>query len=469
MAGTKSNPTLRGKLLRMLLVSLSIVLAVDIVGSWFLVHNAAEDVYDVELNEIARELLLHVARVDGGLTFNLETDAERTLLLDKDDRVFYAIRTLDGDTIAGDLTLPSPPARMLGRETAYYYSIHEGQQVRILMLRGKPLVHPAAEGVLIFVAETMVKRDGLRRDLLIELILPQIVLILIAGSVIWLGVTRGLAPLGQLKEEVENRSHLDLRPIAADNVPGEIEPLIASFNDLMKRVEAVLSFQGRFIADTAHQLRTPVAGLKAHIELALREENREQLKQSLGHLYTSAERLSRLVSQLLSLARNEPHNAMANFETFDLDQLAFRTAQEWVPQAYQKNIDLGFEGNGRPVLMNGEPARIVELINNLVDNAVRYTPSGGRVTVRVTSGDKARLMVCDDGRRIPVEEHHRIFERFHRLLGTHEEGTGLGLAIVHEIATLHNGSISLEDDGDGVGNRFTASFPLLHSPESDAP
>ncbi|HEY6772802.1 MAG TPA: ATP-binding protein, partial [Oxalicibacterium sp.] len=275
---------------------------------------------------------------------------------------------------------------------------------------------------------------------------------------------QGLAPLRKLQHEVGMRSHLDLSPIHATDVPGEVEPLVGAVNDLMTRVDAVLGFQERFIADTAHQLRTPVAGLKAHLELALRETDFTQVQRALGHLYTSAERLSRLVSQLLSLARNEPHNVVANFQPFDLNQVALRATQDWVPHAYKKDIDLGFEASEKPVQLNGEAVRVTEMINNLVDNAIRYTPSGGHVTVRILQDEEsAHLIVSDDGPRIPVEERQRIFERFHRLLGTHEEGSGLGLAIVHEIATLHNAAIALEDDTDGVGNTFTVSFPIPHA------
>jgi two-component system sensor histidine kinase TctE len=334
-----------------------------------------------------------------------------------------------------------------------------GKPVRIALLRGRPLIHPATEPVYIQVAETQLKRTRYMRTLLIQVILPQVLLILIAGFLIWRGVAQGLAPLRKLQQELGTRSHLDLSPIPATDVPGEVEPLVGAVNDLMKRVDTVLGFQERFIADTAHQLRTPVAGLKAHIELALRESDLSQVQRALGHLYTSAERLSRLVSQLLSLARNEPHNVVANFQPFDLNQVALRAAQDWVPYAYKKDIDLGFEGADKPVQLNGEAVRVTEMINNLVDNAIRYTPSGGHVR----QDDAAHLIVSDDGPRIPVEERKRIFERFHRLLGTHEEGSGLGLAIVHEIATLHNATIALEDDVDGVGNTFTVSFPISHA------
>lgn len=457
------NPTLRSRLLRLVLIPLSLILLIDIVGSYFVVRHVANDVYDVELNEIAREMLLHVTRANGEMGFDMSPDAERTLLLDKEDQVYYAIRTVEGNLIAGDPTLPVQKLIKSGKETAYYDGELQGQSVRVALFRGKPLVHPASEPVIIQVAETQIKRDRHERALLIQLILPQILLILIAGILIWRGVAHGLAPLRKLQQEVGMRSHLDLSPIAADNVPGEVEPLVSAVNDLMTRVDAVLGFQGRFIADTAHQLRTPVAGLKAHIELALRENDMTQVKRALGHLYTSAERLSRLVSQLLSLARNEPNNVAANFAPFDLNQLALRTAQEWVPLAYKKQIDLGFDAAEQPVFLNGEAARVTEMINNLIDNAIRYTPPGGRVTVHVRLDENAHLVVSDDGTRIPVEERKRIFERFHRLLGSHEEGSGLGLAIVHEIATLHNATISLEDDVDGVGNTFTVSFPVSHA------
>lgn len=447
-----------------MLVPLSLILLIDIVGSYFVVRHVANDVYDVELNEIAREMLLHVTHDKGEMGFDLAPEAERTLLLDKEDQVYYAIRTMDGNLIAGDPTLPVQTIIKSGKDTAYYDGVLQGQSVRVALLRGQPLLHPATEPVMIQVAETQVKRDRHERALLIQLILPQVLLILIAGILIWRGVAHGLAPLRKLQQEVGMRSHLDLSPIAADNVPGEVEPLVGAVNDLMTRVDAVLGFQGRFIADTAHQLRTPVAGLKAHIELALRENDLTQVKRALGHLYTSAERLSRLVSQLLSLARNEPNNVAVNFAPFDLNQLALRAAQEWVPLAYKKQIDLGFDTAGQPVLLNGEAARVTEMINNLVDNAIRYTPPGGRVTVHVRQDEHVHLIVSDDGARIPVEERTRIFERFHRLLGSHEEGSGLGLAIVHEIATLHNASITLEDDVDGVGNTFTVSFPVSHAP-----
>ncbi|WP_234814674.1 sensor histidine kinase, partial [Noviherbaspirillum denitrificans] len=289
-------------------------------------------------------------------------------------------------------------------------------------------------------------------------------LIALAALVVHYGVARSLRPLQVLKSAVSDRSHLDLSPIPTDGVPGEVRPLVEEVNELMLRLGTTLNFQNRFIADAAHQLKTPVAGIKAQIEVALREQNPAEMQRSLAQLYMSADRLSHLVGQLLSLARNEP-GAVESLvlQRIDLNALALEVTMEWVPEAIKRNVDLGFEGD-QPVLVKGDPHRLRELINNLVDNAVRYSQDGGRVTVRVRGGGQAQLAISDDGPRIPVEDRKRIFERFHRLLGSHTDGSGLGLAIVSEIASLHKAQITLEEDVDGIGNTFTVDFPHPDAP-----
>jgi two-component system, OmpR family, sensor histidine kinase TctE len=316
-----------------------------------------------------------------------------------------------------------------------------------------------AAPVTVQVAETRVKRHALADEIMVGAILPQLLLIVIAGIVLWAGVARGLAPLANLQRAVAARSHLDLSPVSVADVPGEVHPLLSAVNDLMARIDEILRYQGRFIADAAHQLRTPVAGLKAHVELALREEDPVQARQSIAHLYTGVERMSRLVAQLLSLARNEPTTVkQLELAPLDLSRLAFDVTMEWVPEAYRKNIDLGFEGVEPHATIRGDGTRLKELIDNLLDNAIRYTRNDGRVTVRVAA-HPPRVSVSDDGPVIPVEERQRVFERFHRLLGSHADGSGLGLAIVQEIAKLHDAKITLAEDADGLGNTFTVTFP----------
>jgi signal transduction histidine kinase len=451
--------TLRAKLLRWLLIPLSLVLLVDIVGSYFAVGAIAQRIYDGELAEIARELLLHLRASDGKLGFELPADAERILLLDEYDKIRFVVRTADGRAIAGEPALPGPAATRSG-EMAFADAAFDGEPVRIGALHSTPPANPGAGDVVVEVAETLVKRHRLVRTLLLDIALPQIVLVLVAGAFVWIGVRRGLAPLEQLRRAVAVRSHVDMSPVAAADIPAEIGPLVAEVNELMHRLGEVLDFQGRFIADTAHQLRTPVAGLKAHIEVAMRETSLADAKHSLAHVHASAERLARLVSQLLALARNEASALRTvNFAEVDLNRLAFEVTMDWVAEAYTRNIDLGFEGAERPVTVVGDSVRLAELLNNLVDNAVRYARDGGRITVKVAGDERATLTVSDDSQKIPVEERERVFERFHRLLGSRGEGSGLGLAIVREIAALHGAEATLAENADGVGNTFTVSFP----------
>ncbi len=445
--------SLRARLLRGLLAPLTLLLLAGMAGAYLAARAVADDVYDGELAEIGRELLLHVRHDAAGAQFDLSPEAERTLLLDEYDRVSYAVRGPGGAPLAGSAALPLPARTPAAGETVFGSGEVAGRPVRIASLQ-------APGGVLVQIAETRVKRARLTEELLLGFALPQVVLIAAAGLLLWWGVARGLAPLERLRADVAARSHLDMSPVAAGDAPAEVRPLVAAVNELMQRLNGVLDSQGRFIADTAHQLRTPVAGLKAHIEVALREEDLAQTRRALAHLYVSAERLAHLVAQLLSLARNEPHAASTRaFAPLDLNKLAFDTTMEWVSQAYARDIDLGFEGAERPAMIRGDRVRLSELLNNLVDNAIRYTQRGGRVTVRVRPESRPSVSVSDDGPKIPPEERERVFERFHRLLGTQAEGSGLGLAIVRDIATLHQASITLQDDADGIGNTFTVSFP----------
>ena len=415
--------SLRSQLLRWLLVPLTLLFLADAIGSYVVARHLSDRVYDNELLEIARELTLHVKPDGARTTFNLEKDAERTLLLDQYDDVHYAVRTRDGTSIAGDADI-LPPARS-GPGATYYDSALGGAPVRVVQLS---TTDDVAGGVTVAVAETRVKRHGLVNSIMIGVILPQLLLIVIAGIVLWAGVARGLAPLARLQQAVAARSHLDLSPVSVPEVPVEVHPLVTAINDLMTRLEEILSHQSRFIADAAHQLRTPVAGLKAHVEVALREEEPAQARQTIAHLYTAVERMSRLVAQLLSLARNEPSTLRKlDLAPLDLSKLAFDVTMEWVPEAYRRNIDLGFEGGEPHATVRGDAARLTELVNNLLDNAIRYSRDDGRVTVRVAS-QPSRLSVSDDGPLIPVDERERVFERFHRLLGTHADGSAVRFA-----------------------------------------
>ena len=297
------SPTLRSQLLRWLLLPLSLLFLVDAVGSYVVARNCRDRVYDGELLEIARELTLHVkpegaragVRPREGCGAHAAARPVR-------QRVLRRACSRDGARIAGDAA-PAPPRARAGRP-AFYDGELDGEPMRVVQLAARGRRRRA--GDVVEVAETRVKRHMLVNEIMLGVILPQLLLIVIAGVVLWAGVARGLAPLTHLQQAVAARSHLDLSPVRVPGVPGEVHPLLDAINDLMARLDEILCYQSRFIADAAHQLRTPVAGLKAHIEVALREDDPAQARQSIAHLYTAVERMSRLVAQLLSLARNEP-------------------------------------------------------------------------------------------------------------------------------------------------------------------
>jgi two-component system sensor histidine kinase TctE len=478
----RPEPRLQRKLLAWLLGPLALLMVLDTVAAYWNALRFADLAYDRALVEIGRELALHVRLDSGGGAPRLElSDAARSILLsDPDDRLYYRVDAEGGGTLGGDTEMP-PPRESAGAvdpavqmRPRFYGDAVRGEPVRMMVARmavGDGVT--GAPTVRVQIAETLHKRERLAWDMVANVVWPQLLLIVMATAVVWLGVSRGLSPLKRLRRAVSDRSHLDLSPIDTHGVPGEVRPLVDEVNGLMARLGRTFDFQNRFVADAAHQLKTPVSGLKAQVELALRETDAQRVRHSLAQLYLSADRLSRLVRQLLSLARNEP-GALASLQLqpLDLDAFALEVSMEWVPQAIRRGIDLGFEGAGRPLAIDADRDRLRELVNNLIDNAIRYSQAGGRVTVRTGTDAAAgycRLAISDDGPAIPVGERARIFERFHRLLGTQEDGSGLGLAIVSEIAMLHGARITLEEDADGVGNTFSVDFPLRPALQAPAP
>lgn len=450
-------PPLRRQLLRWLLIPLLGLLAIDTLISVGVATGFAEQGHDKALLEIAREIGLGVHREaqSGRARFGLSDSTLRILLDDDEDRIDFVVIGAMGGPLAGSVAL---------HRVAIAFSDARGRRLHDAELDGVPVrvaqhVPPNVDDVVVWVAESRNKRNRLRREILFAVLAPQVILIAVAAGLVWVGVTRGLRPLERMRRSISMRSQRDLSPMDASAVPGELRPLVQSFNAMFDRLGQVLEVQSRFIADAAHQLKTPVAVLRANVELLERDPGGAERDRTITQIALGVERMSRLVSQLLALARNEP-GAAATMPRIDIDlnALLLDCASSWVPLALRRNIDLGFEAPSVPVIVRGDPIRLRELFDNLIDNAIRYSEEGGRVTVRLSADDGPSVMICDDGPRIPDHERMRVFERFHRLLGR-EEGTGLGLAIAQEIAQLHHAKILLQgDETDGVGNMFSVVF-----------
>jgi two-component system sensor histidine kinase TctE len=339
-----------------------------------------------------------------------------------------------------------------------------GTEVRIAYTWVEFVNRPGSQPALVQVGESLDARAQLANEIVRGMIVPQFVVLPVAVVLVWFGLSRGLRPLAALRARIRARRPDDLSPIDVSAAPEEVLPLIESFNDLLSRLEQNLATQKRFIADAAHQMKTPLAGMRTQAELALRETNAQQLRRSLQQIASSTDRATHLINQLLSLARAE-HQAtdLGAFEAVDLAQLARDQVREWVPQALARGIDLGYEGVAQPLRIVGMPLMLRELLKNLIDNALRYAPSGSvppaSVTVRVrTAGSSAFLEVEDTGPGIPESDRAHVFERFYRVLGTNVDGSGLGLAIVRETAEQHDALVRVSNNPRAVDARWPGTL-----------
>ena len=337
---------------------------------------------------------------------------------------------------------------------------------------------PGARPALVQVAETLDKRSVLATEIVKGVMLPQLVILPAAVLLVWLALVQGIRPLNRLEERIRARRSDDLSPIDAQAVPLEVAPLVSSVNDLLLRLQVSIATQKRFLADAAHQLKTPLAGLRMQADLAQREgADANELKQSLRQIGRASVRATHTVNQLLALARAESSGIAMPHQTCDLAELSMSVIQDCVARAIEKHIDLGYEGLAAGLTdgqLKGNPILLKELVRNLVDNAINYTPSSaerpGVITVRVLAESSNQVLVLqveDSGPGVPVAERELVFQPFYRALGTGADGSGLGLAIVREIAQQHNAMVHLAETHvaqASPGARFSIRFSTEAAP-----
>ena len=430
----------------------------------------ANEAYDRTLLGSALVIADSLIVVEGLVVADLRASALEMLRTESRDRIYYRIIDIDdGRFVTGYEDLPSPP-REPGLTPVFYDQRYKDQAVRIVAIRYGLLDEVRRRQFQVEVAETMEARRALTRQLAIEAAVPTLLLLAGASMFIVVGVQRGLAPLTRLGQAVRRRAAADIGPIPQERVVREVAPLIEAINLHAARHRQLSEAQVRFVSNASHQLKTPLTALRARIDLALQQPDPSIVRGVLLQIRESERWMQRMIDQLLSLARSEPGHAL-DFERIDLAELARDTTFELVVIARGKGIDLGFEGEW-PVIVDGEPALLRELVANLVHNAISYTPDGGHVTVRVTGVDgRPRLEVIDDGPGIAPADRPRVFERFHRLSGTSAgTGSGLGLAIVKEICDRHGLTTGLEDGAvrprGPVGSMAAGQGP---QPESGPP
>ena len=579
--GARPNSSLFGEILDWLWVPVMLLMPVSVLLTFAAAKSLSNAPFDRALSDSVLVLAEQIKVRRGEVVADLPLPARDILRADDAGTVYFQVTGQRGEYVSGDRDLPLPGADenpVAGRVLFRNDEMH-GAEVRIAytwvafpaaasplapgqaaeqaggLLAVQPAAQPHARTpdarngaplhpALVQVAETLDKRSQLADEIVKGVILPQFIILPFAAVLIWFGLARGLRPLSSLVARIGQRRPGDLSPIPPGTVPAEVEPLIHSINNLMQQLDGSLRGQQRFIANAAHQLRTPLAGIQMQTELALRqisalpdgpeqerpEQHEPELRHSLEQMALSTRRLVRMVNQLLALTRAEERAGEAGagprLLPLDLDALVRERVREWVPAARAQQIDLGFESgietnietgiesrlearlqsdSGAPVRIAGNALLLAELVNNLVDNAIRYTAPGGVITVRVnqegwprvragTTADggfgmtrervadhathtTALLEVEDNGIGIAPEERDLVFERFYRVLGTgpasdNVEGSGLGLAIVREIAAQHDAAVRVRAGAGGQGSVFVVAFPVpprVAAPATEVP
>ena len=486
MAGQREQLSLFGEILDWMLAPLLLLWPMSVALTWLVAQSIANRPYDRELGELTREIAGQVAGLSSPeatvrqrARLEMDQAVARLLKADDEDRVFFQVLGQRGEFVAGDVELPvpqDPPGTT--SEVRYRDEVVRDETVRVAYL-WLPSLGSEGGGPLVQIAETLDKRSRLATEIIKGVILPQFVILPLAVLLVWLALARGIRPLNELQQRIRRRENTDLSPIEERDVPEEVAPLVGAINDLLQRLDQSVSAQRHFLADAAHQLKTPLAGLRTQAELAERELDRGQgdpksLKHTLQQISLSSQRATHMVNQLLSMARAEAQEQTLRHEPVDLAELVRDTVRDFVPRALEKRIDLGYEGPSSDVvaLLQAQPVLLRELVRNLVDNALQYTPAGGAVTARVMPdpfGQVLVLQVEDSGPGVPPAERELIFRPFYRALGTNVDGTGLGLAIVQEIAQQHDAEVVVSDAHPRTGSAspgalFTVRFPIRQEP-----
>lgn len=450
--------SIRLSMLKLLLLP---ILAINLVGAastYWLAWRPTQLAFDQSLADAAWALLPHLRLQGGRVVVDLSGQAEQVLRVDHFDAIYFVVRNNQGATLAGDADFPFLKTPELIDEPQAYDSRMRGEAVRIIALT--TLV--GSETVTVAVAETLWKRISVRAgSSFAGLLLLDLLLTLTASAIVWFGITRGLRPLQAIQSALNARSHDDLDPLPTGPVPVELAPVTAALNGLLDKVRQAARNQKDFLADAAHQLRTPLAGLKTQLEwMQQRHAGDAETTRSTLLMMASTERMIRQTNQLLVLARAEPTQfEKARLAPLALDKVVEESVQHFVQEADKKGIDLGYEL--APTVIPGDPFLLRDLIDNLVDNAIRYAPRHGRVTVSCYTEDGAGVLaVEDDGPGIAPAEQELIFKRFYRLNQT-SVGSGLGLAIVRDIAVDHGAEVRLSAGADAVGTLIRVRFPLV--------
>jgi two-component system sensor histidine kinase TctE len=396
---------------------------------------------DQSLTQSVRALARQVKPIGSGLLIDFPRAAQDVLEQDPTDRISYMVSSPPGKFVLGNQNLPQPdmPAQQAGAPLLYRGTL-DGKPLRIVAMDVNYGDDASPQTLRVQVGKSLQVQQRIAGELVADMLVPLLALGALLSLLVYGGIRRGLAPLTRLTAQLEDRSVNDRAPIGATLAPSEVHALVKAINALLEEVARHVRQEKRFLDDAAHQLRTPLAGLISQVELAQQEVREPALVERLFKVHTGAKRSAHLVHQLLTLARTENHVRRV---PLDLAALAREVAREWTPRALVAGMDLGYEGE-QSLMIEGDGLQVREALSNLIDNALRYTPSGTTITLRVDrTASGARLAVEDNGPGLAPAEMTQVFQRFWRgsqLPG----GCGLGLSIVREITRRHGGEAAVQ-------------------------
>ncbi len=457
--------SLRLQLLAWVLTPLALLAGINAAMGYRTACDTANLVTDRTLMASARAIAEETRYEDGLLQAVVPPAALEMFDTGAGDFVYYRVTDGTGGLLAGAADLPSPPVR--GGVSGSLEADYRGRPMRLFALDHPLAGSPREAAIRVVVGTSLAGRDALVRRLWILGFGQQMALLATAGVFMVFGLKRGLAPLLRLRDEVQARSSASLEPFAAEAVQAEIRPLVAAINVRIARVKAQLAAQHRFVANAAHQLRTPLAVINVQATYALRRIGTDDQAAALHAIQVGVGQMSRLAEQLLTLSRAEPGSRRVRADRVALGCLAVRVLEGFAAPALARGIDLGLDARDPRATAVGDETMMGEMLVNLVDNAMRYCPPGSSVTVTVDRDhDMTVLTVQDDGRGIPPGEEERIFERFYRVMGTQSSGSGLGLSIVKEVAETAGGTAMAFRPAEGglaIEVRLPAAPPEIAS------
>lgn len=457
------------EILKWLVVPVVIAIPASLAVTYWIGISLATDAFDRALASQTKALAEQVEWSPRLGRYRMTSTLPTILPDDEIDTHLFRVEDADGRLLFGDPELGMAPREDITEAGAVFFRNERLGNLKVRTAILKKTLPETDAPIYVQIAETLDKRTQLAGEITRGVLLPEAILIPSLVLLLWVGLRRGLAPLARLRDELESRRATDVRPLDANAAPREVVPLVDAFNHMLARVAENNDAQKRFIANAAHQLRTPLAGVKMQTELALQSQDATAMVEALQRIAAGSARSTYLINQLLTLARAEAGaTGPVVMAPFDLSHLVRATVEDFFDRAHDRDIDLGVEVGASRLMMTGNAPLMREMLTNLIDNAVKYSPEGSHVTVRLLQTPDAFVIeVEDNGTGIPPAERELVFERFYRATQTEQvehadapQGTGIGLAIVKEIALRHGGNVIAVVPAGGKGTLMRARFPF---------